>query len=209
MAGYRRCVKIAIVLVVSSALIWGGLASGQTRTSVATTTVKVTILDNKITLSKKSAALGKVTFLIQNHGKLVHNFRIAGKTSKAVAKSKTTKLVVVFKAAKSYAYLSTLPHGKTKGLNGVFKAIKPAPTVPGNAKAGAAVFSTAGCRSCHTLKAASASGTIGPNLDKVKPSYALTVTRVTNGKGAMPPFKSTLTVTQIQNVAAFVYASTH
>ena len=36
----------------------------------------------------------------------------------------------------------------------------------GNASAGKAVFASNGCGSCHTLSAAGATGTIGPDLDK-------------------------------------------
>jgi cytochrome c551/c552 len=36
----------------------------------------------------------------------------------------------------------------------------------GDANAGKAVFASNGCGSCHTLSAASATGTIGPDLDK-------------------------------------------
>ncbi len=35
----------------------------------------------------------------------------------------------------------------------------------GDAGAGKAVFNAQGCGSCHTLKEAAASGTVGPNLD--------------------------------------------
>lgn len=42
------------------------------------------------------------------------------------------------------------------------------PTVPeGDAAAGKAVFTSAGCGSCHTLAAAGASAQVGPNLDEV------------------------------------------
>ena len=37
----------------------------------------------------------------------------------------------------------------------------------GNASAGKAVFASNGCGSCHTLAVAGASGTIGPDLDKI------------------------------------------
>ena len=80
---------------------------------------------------------------------------------------------------------------------------------PGNATAGKTVFRSAGCGSCHTLKAAASHGYVGPNLDVLKPGYAAIVKQVTNGGGAMPAFKGQLTKTQIQNVAAFVYVSTH
>jgi mono/diheme cytochrome c family protein len=78
----------------------------------------------------------------------------------------------------------------------------------GNAEAGAEVFSSAGCGGCHVLEAAGSSGTVGPNLDEAKPDHALVVERVTNGKGAMPSFKDQLSEQQIQDVAAYVVAST-
>jgi mono/diheme cytochrome c family protein len=83
----------------------------------------------------------------------------------------------------------------------------PAPATEGDAAAGKQVFETAGCVSCHTLKAANATGTVGPNLDDAKPSAALVVDRVTHGKGVMPPFAGQLTPKQIQDVAAFVSSS--
>jgi mono/diheme cytochrome c family protein len=74
----------------------------------------------------------------------------------------------------------------------------------GNATAGKAVFASAGCTSCHTLKDAGATGTVGPNLDQVKPPYDKVVVQVTNGGGAMPAFKGQLSSQQIQDVAAYV-----
>lgn len=78
----------------------------------------------------------------------------------------------------------------------------------GDAAAGKQVFESAGCVACHTLAAAGATGTVGPNLDEAKPPYDLVVERVTNGKGPMPAFKDQLSEQQIQDVAAFVVAST-
>ena len=75
---------------------------------------------------------------------------------------------------------------------------------PGDAAAGKKVFLTIGCTSCHTLRDAGATGTVGPNLDDKKPPYALVIDRVTNGKGVMPSFKGRLDETQIQNVAKYV-----
>lgn len=82
-------------------------------------------------------------------------------------------------------------------------------TGQGNPQAGKAVFASAGCEGCHTLKAAGATGTVGPNLDQLKPAYARVVLQVTNGGQIMPAFKGRLSTTQIHDVAAFVYASTH
>jgi cytochrome c553 len=78
--------------------------------------------------------------------------------------------------------------------------------VPANASAaaGAKVFGSAGCGSCHTLAAAHASGQVGPNLDQLRPGFAIVVDKVTNGGGGMPPFSGQLSEQQIRDVAAFV-----
>ena len=68
---------------------------------------------------------------------------------------------------------------------------------------GAAIFS-ANCASCHTLAAAGATGTVGPNLDEAMPPLELAIDRVTNGMGVMPSFSGTLTEDQIQAVAQYV-----
>jgi cytochrome c553 len=56
----------------------------------------------------------------------------------------------------------------------------------------------------HALADAGTSGAVGPNLDETMPSYALIVDRVTNGKGGMPAFSSSLSEQDIQNVAAYI-----
>jgi outer membrane protein assembly factor BamB len=70
-------------------------------------------------------------------------------------------------------------------------------------KAGMSVFQST-CASCHTLAAAGSTGTVGPNLDQLKPSDALVVHQVTDGGGGMPAFGSSLSKSQIASVAAFV-----
>ena len=97
------------------------------------------------------------------------------------------------------------------------------PKLIGNAKAGKASFSST-CSACHALKAAGAVGSIGPNLDKVAPKLteAVIIKAITNGgatvmtKAAaakyttmMVAYKGSLTPTVINNIAAFVYTSTH
>lgn len=76
---------------------------------------------------------------------------------------------------------------------------------------GQSVWSSSGCASCHTMRAAGASGLIGPDLDSIAAqlTQALVVTQVTNGGMTMPAFGSSLTPTQINDVASFVYKSTH
>jgi mono/diheme cytochrome c family protein len=74
----------------------------------------------------------------------------------------------------------------------------------GSVAQGKAVFQKAGCASCHTLKDAGATGTVGPNLDERKPRKQLVVERVTNGKPPMPSFKGQLSEAEINAVATYV-----
>ena len=86
---------------------------------------------------------------------------------------------------------------------------EPPPAAPtetsaaGNEAAGKVIFTT-NCASCHTLADAGTTGTVGPNLDDLKPAYDVVVKQVTNGGGVMPPFGGTLTEQQIADVAAYV-----
>jgi cytochrome c oxidase subunit 1 len=76
----------------------------------------------------------------------------------------------------------------------------------GAANLGAQVFSSS-CGSCHTLKAANATGTVGPNLDQLKPDAARVLAAVRNGgtgSGTMP--KGLVLGEQAQQVAKFVAA---
>jgi len=63
---------------------------------------------------------------------------------------------------------------------------------------------TQSCGSCHTLKDAATTGTVGPNLDDLKPDEATVQRQVTNGGGVMPAFKGQLTDAQIKAVAQYV-----
>jgi cbb3-type cytochrome c oxidase subunit III len=79
----------------------------------------------------------------------------------------------------------------------------PKPSRGGGAAAGKQVFAD-NCSSCHTLKDAGATGTVGPNLDQLKPSDPTVKRQVENGGGAMPAFKDQLSPAQIAAVAAYV-----
>lgn len=72
---------------------------------------------------------------------------------------------------------------------------------------GKAIFS-ANCASCHTLKAAGATGTVGPDLDELAPDEATVEHQVINGGGPMPAFgkEGTLSSAEIEAVSAYVSA---
>lgn len=93
--------------------------------------------------------------------------------------------------------------------------------IVGNPKAGKPIFVST-CGVCHRLLAAKSVGNIGPNLDKTSLSEATIIKAITNGgstvmtKAAAAKYATTMTAYKlvlspsvIQNVAAFVYSSTH
>jgi mono/diheme cytochrome c family protein len=86
--------------------------------------------------------------------------------------------------------------------------VVPAFHLKGDSKKGSSVFASGGCGGCHTLAAAHSSGTVGPNLDQLKPDYRAVTAQVTNGGAAMPAFKSKLSAKQIADVSAYVVDST-
>jgi mono/diheme cytochrome c family protein len=74
---------------------------------------------------------------------------------------------------------------------------------------GAKIFKGAGCAGCHTLAAAGATGTTGPNLDQIQPplTTAKVSQQVMTGGGLMPSFQGKLSPAQIQAVAQYVSSS--
>ena len=161
-----------------------------------------------------------------------------GKGTKLLKKGQSATLIVTILKKGTYEFLCTVPgHAAAgmKGLIGVGVKVTPTPTTTtkpttttptptpttttttgpetllGNPAAGAAVFTANGCGSCHTLAAAGTTGNIGPNLNSAKPSQATVIRLVTSGGGGggnvMPPF--TLSTTDLNNLAAYVYQSTH
>jgi cbb3-type cytochrome c oxidase subunit III len=64
------------------------------------------------------------------------------------------------------------------------------------------------CGSCHVLAAAGTTGTVGPNLDQLKPEQRAAMRQIENGGGGMPAFKGQLSDQQIQTLAKYVAEST-
>jgi outer membrane protein assembly factor BamB len=60
------------------------------------------------------------------------------------------------------------------------------------------------CGSCHRLGAAGTSGSVGPNLDQLKPDAATVEQQVRNGGAGMPSFEGRLSSAQIAAVANYV-----
>jgi sulfite dehydrogenase len=94
-------------------------------------------------------------------------------------------------------------------VGSVPQSTTPQVTVPeGDAAAGADVFASAGCGSCHTLADAGTSGTVGPNLDDVQPSAEAAYEQILNGGGGMPPYDGQLSEQELADVTAYVVQAT-
>ena len=65
------------------------------------------------------------------------------------------------------------------------------------------------CGVCHTLQAAGSTGTIGSNLDQLKPQMPQIIAAVTNGIGVMQAWEGILTYEEIEAVAYYVFSSTN
>jgi cytochrome c6 len=183
-----------------------GPASHAGRAATPAATITVTASDHAFKLSAKTAPAGQVTFAVKNTGKHDHSFQIAGKKTPVLKPGLSAKLVVTFGKPGSFAYSSTVAGDAARGMKGVFTA-GAAASANGNVAAGRQVFVTTGCGACHALKAAGATGTIAKSLDTSKSSLATITAVITNGKGTMQSYKPLLTPAQIQDVAAFVFAS--
>jgi len=203
----RRGRKLfAFAIVISVALLLSPLAPGTTNT-----TILVTIRDASFKLSATAAPLGTVTFSVRNAGKLPHSFKIGSSKTPVLAPGKSAKLTVTFAKTGTSSYVSTVAGDTGKGLKGVF-TIKPAPLPPGvvgDPVSGKQLFLSTGCGTCHTLKAAGTKGGSGPNLDQTPSLYATLVTQISHGSEGMIAYSNVLRKAQIQDVAAFVYVSTH
>jgi mono/diheme cytochrome c family protein len=90
----------------------------------------------------------------------------------------------------------------------VFGREKPeAEAAPAGPDPGKVVFTktaSPSCGGCHTLKNAGTKGTVGPDLDQLKPSFEIVKLQVEKGGGPMPAFQGKLTAKQIDDVAQYV-----
>ena len=123
--------------------------------------------------------------------------------------------IATYTTNKKFTPQTTMPANLFKGQDAIDVAAYVASVAgvggfaaaPGNVGTNGAAIFKANCSSCHTLAGAGATGTVGPNLDQLKPAMALVVHQVTNGGAIMPAFKGKLSAAQIQAVAKYVSSS--
>jgi mono/diheme cytochrome c family protein len=65
------------------------------------------------------------------------------------------------------------------------------------------------CATCHTLEDANSYGSIGPNLNQIKPDITRIILAVTNGIGVMPAYEGELSTEEIKAVSTYVAQSTN
>ncbi len=203
----RRSHLYVLGTVGALVLAFAAQAFASANATTATKTITVTAGDYYFKFTSKTAPVGSVLFVVKNVGKVNHTFKVNGKVTPLIKPKATAKLTVKFAKAGKFAYLSTVAGQAAKGMKGTFAVTAPAST-GGSITAGKVVWTNTGCGACHTMKAAGSTGMVGPNLDVKKPALSLILDRVTNGRNAMPAYKSQLTATQIKDVSAYVYAST-
>jgi uncharacterized cupredoxin-like copper-binding protein len=83
-------------------------------------TVNVAASEFKFVLSAKSASRGLVVFKVKNVGKLTHDFKINGRSTKMISPGQSDTLRVTFLRKGAYPYTCTVPGHAAAGMKGVF-----------------------------------------------------------------------------------------
>jgi len=113
--------RITLALGVAlAALVAAGPIAARPAAATATT-VTVQMKEFKFILSKTKVPHGSITFKLVNKGKLSHDFRIAGKTSKLISPGKTGTFVVALKKKGTYVYNCPVPGHTAAGMKGKLK----------------------------------------------------------------------------------------
>ncbi len=118
----RPKVLSAVGLALCLALGLVGLlpaSAAASATTGAKTTITVTMTEYHFKLSKTAnVPVGTVTFKLINKGKVPHNFKINGKTSKLIPAGKTGTLTVVFTKKGKFTYECTVFGHAKLGMKG-------------------------------------------------------------------------------------------
>jgi uncharacterized cupredoxin-like copper-binding protein len=96
----------------------GSAWAGPSRT--VATTVKVTAKDYSFVLSSKTVRHGRITFAIKNAGNSLHDFTIAGRSSKTIGPGGATRLTVTLKPGR-YLYRCSVDSHAELGMKGVLR----------------------------------------------------------------------------------------
>jgi uncharacterized cupredoxin-like copper-binding protein len=97
------------------------IAGDPPRAGASATTINVTAGEFYFRLSSQSAPAGRVTFRLSNKGRLKHDFKIDGKTSKLIGRGKSTSISVRLSKGR-YRYICTVKGHAAAGMKGTFRA---------------------------------------------------------------------------------------
>jgi uncharacterized cupredoxin-like copper-binding protein len=116
---------LALVALAAAGLAAGVyLPAGNAKTTTAhASKVTITVVANEwsFKLSKRSVPVGTtVTFKVINKGKIGHNFKIAGKTTKILAPGKSQLLTVKFGKKGTFSYVCSVSGHARLGMQGKF-----------------------------------------------------------------------------------------
>ena len=138
----HAAVALALVVLAAAGVVTEvattNAADKHTHASQATSRVTVIAKEFSFTLSKRSVPVGTVIFTVVNRGKITHNFKIAGKTTKKLNPGQRTTVTVKFTKNGRYAYRVHHPRTRALGMKGVLtvglKAVIRSSRVTVNAK---------------------------------------------------------------------------
>ena len=109
--------RLTLALGVALATLVAAAPVAASPSAAKATTITVKMKEFKFILSKQTVPHGTVTFKLVNIGKLAHDFRIAGKTSKLIQPGKTGKFVVTLRKG-SHTYNCPVPGHTAAGMKG-------------------------------------------------------------------------------------------
>ena len=114
--------RITLALGVALAVVAVTAVPVSARPAVTTPpTITVTMKEFKFILTKSTVPHGVVTFKLVDKGKLSHDFRIAGKTSKLIKPGKSGTFTVTLKKKGKYVYNCPIPGHTAAGMKGTLK----------------------------------------------------------------------------------------
>ena len=112
--------RITLALGVALAALVAAAPVAARPTVATATTITVKMKEFKFIFSRSTVRHGVVTLKLVNNGKLAHDIKIAGKTSKLIKPGKTGTFVVTLKKGK-YVYNCPVPGHTAAGMKGTLK----------------------------------------------------------------------------------------
>ena len=112
--------RITLALGVALAALVAAAPVAARPAAATATTITVTMKEFKFILSKSTVPHGVVTLKLVNKGKLSHDIKIAGKTSKLIKHGKTGFFTVTLKKGK-YVYNCPVAGHPAAGMKGTLK----------------------------------------------------------------------------------------